>query len=260
MVRLRDSEFLPPIRRAAKTGGKRRKRRKRGNGEKIYKKIRSLRTDKCVCGKASVDSVGSCGGNPYCILLLCKAKADIKARRRNRKMQMEQDALPSVFEKFENMESLQRRDRQVKALRAHFSKISYDVVRPLNVCTGVSRDGAYCVSCKCIHVEPKHTWSTGNIVQDNIARRHDAKYDSRKQKAIQKQNKLFVRAAKYLRRRRRRREKKLDLPANTLLKDYTDDGGVEIDNDLRHAVYESLSLQGTDRYSFDASLGELFKS
>ena len=55
-------------------------------------------------------------------------------------------------------------------------------------------------------------------------------------------------------------ERKLDLPANTLLKDYTDDGGGEIDHDLRHAVYESLSLQGTDRYSFDASLGELFKS
>ena len=175
-------------------------------------------------------------------------------------MQLEQDALPSAFEKFESMESLQRRDRQVKALRAHFSKISYDVVRPLNVCTGVCRDGAYCVSCKCIHLEPKHTWSTGNIVEDNISRRHDAKYDSRKQKAIEKQNKLFVRAAKYLRRRRRRREKKLDLPANTLLKDYTDDGGGEIDRDLRHAVYESLSLSGTNRYSFDASLGELFKS
>ena len=76
--------------------------------------------------------------------------------------------------------------------------------------------------------------------------------------AIKKQNKIFVKAAKYLRRRRRRREKKLKLPNNALLKDYTDDGGGEIDSDLQYAVYESLQLRGTDPNKFNASLGELF--
>ena len=42
------------------------------------------------------------------------------------------------------------------------------------------------------------------------------------------------------------------------MKDYTDDGGGEIDSDLQYAVYESLQLRGTDPNKFNASLGELF--
>ena len=44
------------------------------------------------------------------------------------------------------------------------------------------------------------------------------------------------------------------------MKDYTDDGGGEIDSDLQYAVYESLQLRGTDPNKFNASLGELFEN
>ena len=249
--------LLPPLKQKSK---KKRKNRKRpvDRPKKFYKKIKSLPEGKCICGKKSIDSVGSCGENPYCILMLCKAKADIKVKRRNRKKMIHEDSLPNIFIENDSMESLQKRNRRIKSIRAHFSKEKYEVVKPLNVCTGVARDGAYCVTCKCVHYEPKHVWKTGNVVEDNIRKREDENYKLDKIKAIKKQNKIFVKAAKYLRRRRRRREKKLKLPNNALLKDYTDDGGGEIDSDLQYAVYESLQLRGTDPNKFNASLGELF--
>ena len=72
--------LLPPLKQKSK---KKRKNRKRPGDrpKKFYKKIKSLPEGKCICGKKSIDSVGSCGENPYCILMLCKAKADIKVRK-----------------------------------------------------------------------------------------------------------------------------------------------------------------------------------
>ena len=257
------SSLLPPIDRNLSNynrGRKKKKKRKRqSNRKKFYKKIKSLPEDKCICGKQSKDSIGSCGESSYCILMLCKVKANIKTKRRIRKQLIYEDSLPNVFETNDSMKKLQKRDRHVKSLRKHFSTLKYEVIQPLNICTGVAREGAYCVSCKRVHYEPKHVWSTGQIVQDNI-RKREKSYEIDKLRAIEKQKKLFIKSAKYLRRRRRRREKKLDLPANTLLKDYTDDGGGEIDADLQYAVFESLELRGTDPNKFNAKLGELFES
>ena len=257
------SSLLPPTSRNLESdniGKKSKKKRKRqSNRKKFYRKIKSLPLGTCICGKQSKDSIGSCGESSYCILMLCKAKANIKAQRRVRKQRIYEDSLPKIFEKNDFMKNLQKRDSHVKSLRKHFSALNYDVIQPLRICTGVAREGVYCVSCKRVHYEPKHVWSTGKIVQDNIRKREES-YKVDKSRAIRKQKKLFIKSAKYLRRRRRRREKKLDLPVNTLLKDYTDDGGGEIDTNLQYAVFESLELRGTDPSKFNAGLGELFES
>ena len=85
MARLRDSEFLPPI------VGQQRQEVNGGSGENMemgenLQKIRSLRTDKCVCGKASVDSVGHVVEILIASYCYAKQKLTLK-RRRNRKMQ-----------------------------------------------------------------------------------------------------------------------------------------------------------------------------
>ena len=54
--------LLPPLKQKSK---KKRKNRKRPGDrpKKFYKKIKSLPEGKCICGKKSIDSVGSCGEN-----------------------------------------------------------------------------------------------------------------------------------------------------------------------------------------------------
>ena len=83
------SSLLPQIDRNLSNynrGRKKKKKRKRqSNRKKFYKKIKSLPEDKCICGKQSKDSIGSCGESSYCILMLCKVKANIKTKRRIRK-------------------------------------------------------------------------------------------------------------------------------------------------------------------------------
>ena len=214
------------------------------------KKHRRHRKTHCVCGRPAVSSDGSCGQSIDCVLQICK----IKARRNMRRKEKQYAKTNIVIEKervYTPMEHLQRRNRFNQGLKAHLASLNVDLVRPLKVCTGILRQGEYCITCKTVHVESlKHQWKTGDAAIDNYILKNDAKYMALRREAQQSQLKLLAKSAKKLKDRRREREKQLNLPPNFLLKDYSLGTGGEIDPEYREAVLESLKLHGMDVSSF----------
>lgn len=218
------------------------------------KKRGRLRKGHCVCGRPAAGSDGSCGKSIGCVLKLCKIRA-----RRNEKRKEKQHArlnpLIEVERTYTPMEDLQRRNKFQKGLRAHLASLNVELVRPLKVCTGILRPGQYCITCKTVHVESlKHKWKTGNPALDNYTAKHDAGYSAFKRETNQAQFRVFAKAAKQLRERRRRREKKLDLPKNYFLRDYSLEGGGNVDFETQQAVLESFEIQGMDASSFNARI------
>ena len=176
MTRLRDLNSCRQTGQKQGGTGDRRKRRKK----KITRRLIFYNPINAVVKE--VDSVGSCGVNlivSYCCARqkLLKVGGDRKTvgtRRSSR-----------CFPEFESTTATATWSTS-KSITSSFFKISYDVIQPLNVCTGVLEG---ILRTRTIHFEPKHT-STGNIVQDNKG--YDVR-DSRKQKPFKsKINYLFA--------------------------------------------------------------------
>ena len=235
--------FLPDI----DSRNKSRKKKTKSNGSK-------KRGDNCICGRPIAPPNFSCGVQIKCIVKMAMRRAKKAVKRHHKLMPPPPQFVPENFRY--SMEELQQRNRVVKYMRKNIEDRSIHLVRPLNICTGIAHDGIQCISCQRNHKEPKQIWKTGNAAIDNFTAKQDAKHMRAVRRVTDHQFKLFARSARKLADRRRKREIKLDLPSNYLLRDYSLDGGGDVDREMAMVVQESLqTFDVLSKKKFDGNIG-----
>ena len=177
----------------------------------------------------------------------------LKSKRRRRNKLETKHMFPWVADQWIDLEDEQKRQRKRQGrLVPNANSGLYSTLK--SICTLYGpQPGTYCSICKVVHKKPREVidketledtsgWVSATLRAD-IKRQRKLRTNHLKKLQISR----MAHAADALKWRRRRREKKMKLPKGTLLNDYTDAGGGDVDPDMRKAVDVSMKNQGLSK-------------
>lgn len=160
---------------------------------------------------------------------------------------------PWVADQWTDLELEQKRQKKRQGRLARNAKSGlYSTLK--SICTLYGpQPGTYCSICKVVHKKPKEVIDKETLEDTSGWVSATLRADIKRQQKLQTkrlkelQISRMARAADALKWRRRKREKKMELPRGTLLNDYTDAGGGDVDPDMRKAVDTSMKNQGLSK-------------
>ncbi len=186
------------------------------------------------------------------------------AARKARKLAAPRKYLfPWVSDNWSSLQDEQERQRQRQgALVPHVCSPTRSVLKGICTLYGVT-PGTYCKICRVVHektqaqIDEEADRDTSGFQPRGTAKLRTERRRAKKRAAAERrdtQMQRMARAANALKHRRRRRERKMKQPRDGFLVDHTDNGGSDIDKEMRNALRDSMKNQGLRRRDFRGKL------